>query len=380
MTIPYRLAAGVLAALLLSACNGPLVVSTPLPPAPSTDGDQAAASPTAPPADTPAPSASSAPTSTSTLAATQTAETSLTPTHTAAPTDTPLPPTPTEPGQIPTATEPAASPTVAGATALPDTAVPPTDNPQPTASLTPFPPDSTQSPGQTYVVYSEQALGEFVARVWVRADYPFPDMLSLGTIDRGTERLVQITDVAGFAPLPAADVTGEGQLDVAFALRWGGSHCCWGTVLYNLGETPQQVLWVGGEIGVGTFTNLDSDGDWEFVTHDVVIGLPCSRPSPLAVLAYSPAQGYAPASPQYPAAYEAEIAELTAQAEQRLQANGVMAQCDVSDLMLDYLYSGQAERGWAEFARLYTAPDAADFRAALEKAAAQGQLYVAAGP
>ena len=47
--------------------------------------------------------------------------------------------------------------------------------------------------------------------------------------------------------------------------------------------------------------------------------------------------------------------------------------------MLDYLYSGQAERGAAEFARLYPLPDAADY-GALQAAAQGGQLYVEAAP
>ncbi|MCC7359422.1 MAG: hypothetical protein IT317_08090 [Anaerolineales bacterium] len=303
------------------------------------------------------------------------AEASLTPPPTitltlapmGAPSDTAAPPP-----QAATATRPPSeAPRSPSATAPADTA-------QPAASPTPVPPDSTQSPGVVkYVVYSEQFIGEYAARIWVQADYPFPNQLSLGTIDRGQTRLVQLSEVSGFEPLPGADLTGEGQPDVAFALRWGGSHCCWGTVLYNLGDTPQQVLWVGGEVGVGKFRDLDNDGDWEFITRDVVAGLPCSQPSSLAVLAYGPGLGYAPASPLYPAVFEPEIVDITALAEQRAQQNGALTQCDVADLMLDYLYSGQTERGAAEFARLYTAPDAAAVWAALEAAARGGRLYLA---
>ena len=295
------------------------------------------------------------------------------------------------PANSPTATLPAtvsATPAPPSATA-PPAGEPPTLTPTtapslntvepPTASPTVVPPDSTEAPGQvTYVIYSEQSIGAYVARIWVPANNPFPSMFSLGTIDRGSERLVQLANVAGFEPLPAADLTGEGQPDIGFSLRWGGSHCCWGTVLYNLGDTPQQVLWVGGETGVGKFRDLDNDGDWEFITRDRVTGIPCSQPSPMAVLAYSPGLGYAPASPQYPAVFEPEIMDYTAVAEQRAQQNGGMTQCDVSDLMLDYWYSGQSERGAAEFARLYTAADAAEVWAAIQAAAEGGRLYVAA--
>lgn len=376
------LAAWLLPALLAAACSAPPAPATlPAAGAPST-GDGVVAV-TSPATDHPAATPSAAPTAQPSVTP------SPVPTNMPLPTptelgqaDTAVPPTPTDLGQVATPFPPTAAPaTEAGGTALADTALPPpSPTPSPAPTLPPVPPTHPNAPEQAYVVYSEQALGEYVARVWVRADSPFPDILSLGTIDRGTERLVQIADVAGFEPLPAADLTGEGQHDVAFALRWGGSHCCRGTVLYNLGATPQQVLWVGGEIGAGKFRDLDNDGDWEFITRDVVSGLPCTRPSAMAVLAYSPERGYAPASPQYPAVFEPEILDLTTRAEQRLVENGSLVQCDVSDLLLDYLYSGQAARGWAEFARLYTAPDAADFRATLETAAAKGQLYIAPPP
>lgn len=361
-----------LAALLLAACaNRPAPATAPVNP-PSAGGGSAEASATPLPSATPGPAVSVTP--------------AVTASPTLPPSDTPLPPTdtplPASATSLPPATD-ASTTTQPDSTVPPaslDTVEPPTTTPSPVPSITPAPPSNANAPDVSYVVYSEQALGEYVARIWVQADNPFPNLLSLGTIDRGAERLVQIDSVAGFEPLPAADLTGEGQFDVAFALRWGGSHCCNGTVLYNLGDTPQQVLWVGGEIGTGTFEDLDGDGDWEFITRDRVSGLPCTQPSPMAVLAYSPSMGYTPASPQYPAVFEPEIVDYTAQAELRLQENGVRTQCDIADLMLDYLYSGQAERGAAEFARLYPLPDAADYWAALLAAARGGQLYVEAAP
>ena len=51
----------------------------------------------------------------------------------------------------------------------------------------------------------------------------------------------------------------------------------------------------------------------------MVSGIPCTQPSPMAVLAYSPGMGYSPASPQYPAVFEPEIVDYTAQAELRLK-------------------------------------------------------------
>src|SRR5689334_3363778 len=263
-----------LPALLVAGCSGrPAAESAPSSeaaggfPAASASPTSAAATHTAAPApsDTPAADTSTAvPSPTATQDALSQPDT---PTATLVPpSDTPVPPTLTPlppsatPNQaanspVPPATE-ADDVTVAEATATPS----PTITASPT--LSPVPPDSTEAPGQgNYVIYSEQVLGEYVARVWIRSDDPLPNMLSLGTIDRGSERLVQIKDVAGFEPLPAGDMTGDGQLDVAFALHWGGSHCCWGTVLYNLGEAPQQVLWVGGEVGRGVFQDLDGDGD-----------------------------------------------------------------------------------------------------------------------
>ena len=55
----------------------------------------------------------------------------------------------------------------------------------------------------------------------------------------------------------------------------------------------------------------------------------------------------------------------------RLQEAATGYRCGgVLDLTLAYLYSGQADRAWTEFYRLYPAPDAEEFQGRIEQAVA----------
>jgi hypothetical protein len=99
-----------------------------------------------------------------------------------------------------------------------------------------------------------------------------------------------------------------------------------------------------------------------------------------AVLAYQ-SGGYVPAGPRFPGLYEDAIAMHTARAEQA-QPGGLgewdaTSKCAVLPLVLDLLYSGQADRAWSEFERLYTFPDADTFRTEVEETVGGSPLYAA---
>ncbi len=51
--------------------------------------------------------------------------------------------------------------------------------------------------------------------------------------------------------------------------------------------------------------------------------------------------------------------------------------CQVLPVVLDYLYSGQTNKAWSEFNRLYTLPDAATWQADIQKTVSNSVRYVA---
>jgi hypothetical protein len=189
--------------------------------------------------------------------------------------------------------------------------------------------------------------------------------------------------VESIGSLPASDVTGDGYPDVMFETYDGGSHCCWGTVVYSLGPVPTKVLDISSAAyyyagtGRGSFRDLDSDGIYEFITHDPVLYSPCSQPRVKVILQYEPGHGYVGASPRFAALYAEDIAAHTRQAEEQINLSKEGYKCGVYPVVMDYLYSGQPDRAWEELDRLYLGPDVEVFRAQLEHSASRGRFFVA---
>ena len=74
-----------------------------------------------------------------------------------------------------------------------------------------------------------------------------------------------------------------------------------------------------------------------------------------------------------------DIAQARRAAATALAETGSVDACRVLALVLPLLYSGQSSEAWAEFERLYTAPDAADLRARVRSGRAQDSWYVPVG-
>jgi hypothetical protein len=101
------------------------------------------------------------------------------------------------------------------------------------------------------------------------------------------------------------------------------------------------------------------------------------------IMRYEPNRGYVPASPRFVSLYteiiagHAELAERTAAGD--LGEWDGTTKCAVLPVVLDYLYTGQADLAWAEFSRLYTHPDALLFWAEVVQGVSESTLYVSDG-
>jgi hypothetical protein len=304
------------------------------------------------------------------------------PTATAAPpTATPEPPTPTsEPAQEEATATP--SPATAAPGATPASA--------PTAAPTqPAGAEAWDSPGETYALQEERLIGDYAVRLW--QDMSHEDDVSLGhvaTVSQRGERKVEVEFVFGLGEETGSDITGEGHPDVILEVFTGGAHCCFSTIVYDLGPTMTKVLETPLSNCGGTFEDLDGDGIPEYITCDDRFAYTycpyASSPVVQAVLQYDPGRsGYVPASPLFANTYEGPIAMHTELAENaqpgELGEWDGTSKCAVLPLVLDYLYTGQDEQAWVTFQDYYTPTDALLFWAEVTRAIDDSPLYAPSG-
>jgi len=250
------------------------------------------------------------------------------------------------------------------------------------------PPRSELYPETTYTLQEEKIFGAYAVRFWRNADAAADTIFFDGivTIESSSARPIKIESVAALGTQTGADITGDGFPEVIVETYSGGAHCCFGTVVYNMrGSSIKKVLDTAPSNCGGSFADLDGDGVMEFDTCDDSFAYTyCSyAASPIvrAIFQYDSAQGlYLSASPRFADLYADAIAEHTKFAEQtrpgELGEWDGSNKCAVLPVVLDYLYSGQTDKAWAEFTRLYTAPDAATFRAEIEKVIEGSGRYV----
>jgi len=285
---------------------------------------------------------------------------------------------------LPTATQPPPTPT--------QPVVPPADTPvPPQPTSTPVPPQAaTLTPmplPPTYVVEEERVLGRYTVQLWRNTAADAWSFDNIATISAGGQTLVQVEMASALGDLTGTDVTGEGHPDVIVETFTGGAHCCFSTLVYDLGPTLTRVLETPQSNCGGRFEDLDGDSVFEFVTCDDLFAYAycpyAASPAVQVILQYDPGQGYVPASPRFADLY-AEAVSRHIQAAEAAKPGELgewdgTTKCAVLPLVLDYLYTGQPGQAWTAFERLYTYPDGPLFWAEVVQAVSDSPLYVAAG-
>lgn len=222
-------------------------------------------------------------------------------------------------------------------------------------------------------------IGDYTLRIWsgtlnIASHLPNRGYYGTATLTHKDGHMTVVPHGVKRQPLPVEDVTGDGYPDVAILTKDGGSHCCSGTLLYSLNSTPTIELTYWG--GHGDWQDLDDNGRHEFIARESPPGYPCSVAEIMVILRHETDRGYVGATPHFARFYEAEIERLRQQAETNSDK-----QCDIAPLVAAYYYIGQAEKGWAEFDRIYSGTqDTADFRSRLTESVKRSEFYVAPAP
>lgn len=250
---------------------------------------------------------------------------------------------------------------------------------------TPIIPTLEWDPNAAYSLKEERTVGAYTIRVWQNSN---SDSLlgfdGIVTIQALGQPMAQVDMAAGLHELTGADITGEGHPDAIIETFSGGAHCCFSTVVYDLGPTLTQVLRTPESNCSGHFEDLDADGVMEFITCDDRFAYQycCFAGSPAVkvIMKYTPGEGYLPASTGFRRLYAEDIANHTAAAETAAPGDfcewDETTKCAVLPVVLDYLYSGQPDQAWSELARLYPYPDREQFRQEILAGVGESPLYV----
>ena len=231
----------------------------------------------------------------------------------------------------------------------------------------PVPPPAL-SPGGSYKLENEVLIGAYGIRYWRHTNSAsgFEDVV---LIEKTGVESIKIETASAIAPLTGADINGDGYPEVIIETYTGGAHCCFGTQVYSLGETPTLVLKKPESNAGGNFQDLDGDNIYEFITYDDTFAYQycpyISSPSVKVIMAYVVEEKkYLPLSFNFPEEYADDILKDTQNAERVARAdvseNGEWdetTKCSILPMALDYIYLGDLETARSELGRLYTFDD-----------------------
>lgn len=229
----------------------------------------------------------------------------------------------------------------------------------------------------------ERAIGPYTVQVFLVPEKAWEHGERVVTLSRPGMPTIEVEWVFRVDPKSGTDITGEGNPDLILECYSGGAHCCFSTIVYDLGAVLT-VIPVGRESNCsGYFEDLDGDAILEFVTCDDAFAYAycpyCASPTVRAILRYEPGRGYVPAGPRFAHLYIEEIARDRALAEKTTPGEmgewDQTTKCAVLPLVLDYLYSGEPETAWQVLERYYPFPDRAAFREEIERTVKRSPLY-----
>ncbi len=229
-------------------------------------------------------------------------------------------------------------------------------------------PPPALSPGESYRLENEILVGLYGIRYWHRTDSQtgFEDLV---LIEKTGMESIKIEHATEIVTLTDSDINGDGYPDMIVETYTGGAHCCMGTQVYSLGETPRLILEKPESNVGGQFKDLDGDNIYEFITaDDVFVYQYCpyvSSPVVKVIMAYDVREGrFLPASPNFPDKYAEAILSDTRNAERVAQAETFendewdeTSKCSILPVVLDYIYLGDLKTARSELNRLYIYDD-----------------------
>jgi hypothetical protein len=174
----------------------------------------------------------------------------------------------------------------------PQAAVLPTCNPIDCLELTP----NVQRQDFTF---HELYVGKYVLRNWCNIDpsidLPYP-YCAVTISSKGSKQIELWGWPAYFGEETGANLTGDGKPDIVI-IDWFGGNCCVDAIVYEAGDSLKKIMDVGSH-WVGTFTDLNGDGTYEYVATDRIWSEFCEGCTvwPSIVYEYQSKLGYVPAT------------------------------------------------------------------------------------
>lgn len=267
------------------------------------------------------------------------------------------------------ATRPEAGPRFFSAELIPAPPLAATPTP---ASPRPVAPTSDVYTDTVYALQEERVIGEYTVRLWgdQNLDNWSAYFSGIVTVEGPPGTSTKIEEVTELDPWTGRDVTGDGTPDLVARTFTGGAHCCFSTIIYELGDHLVEALHSLPSNCDGAIKDLDGDGIVEFVTCDDSFAYRfccfAGSPLPTVIMKYAPGKGYLPASPEFISAYDEDVARDLETAQTGAAADACewdeSNKCSVLPLILDYLYSGREDEAMAAVDRYYTADDAEAFK------------------
>jgi hypothetical protein len=242
-------------------------------------------------------------------------------------------------------------------------------------------------PAPVYALQTELPFGDYVVRLWkdTAADSPIYD--NIIDISASGEAPIQIENVSKLDDATGTDVNGDGLPEVVIETYSGGAHCCFTNLIYTMsGSSIREILHSVESNCGGLLKDLNGDGIMEYDTCDDSFAYTycpfVASPAVRVVYAYDSSKGvYAPATPKFANLFADQITQDTQRAQQGKPGDDGefdnTNKCSVLPVVLDYLYSGQTDQAWTALSQYYTQPDAATFRADIEKTVFNSPRYVA---
>jgi len=117
-----------------------------------------------------------------------------------------------------------------------------------------------------YITLPEIYIGDYVIRSWTYPDFP-DTWFDTITIAKVGEEMV-VFDNVEVDTLTGVDITGDGVPEVVLDFATGGSKCCYGHIVYSLGDKLDKIMEVYTGECRGRFEDLNEDGIYEYITCD----------------------------------------------------------------------------------------------------------------
>ncbi|MCB9143745.1 MAG: hypothetical protein H6635_00120 [Anaerolineales bacterium] len=231
---------------------------------------------------------------------------------------------------------------------------------------------------QEYLSIPELHIGSYVIRNWRTNNSSYGDIITISVI--GKESIT--IESAILNPLTGIDITGDNIPEAIVETDTKGNGCCHSVAIFSLGNKLETLLDTPTRECTGEFSDLDSDGKYEYITCDGSYNgaFECphsASPKPLVIFKYSDKEkGFKISTSEFPDMAQERIDEYTKMLElPNASSQSEESVCLVSGLALEYLYTGRQDLAWSTIDKFYEPEKAKQIRSEIESTIEERALF-----